>query len=93
VTSVSATQSWDTVTITPSGPDGLTFSLTTLTLDGRDVRAHAKDDGPWTYVPTRAGLLVFGITERHPSMPSASYGWRRRCQRQSRPPPASRRVF
>jgi phage tail P2-like protein len=63
VTSVSATQSWDTVTITPSGPDGLTFSLTTLTLDGRDVRADAKDDGPWTYVPTRAGLLMFAITD------------------------------
>jgi phage tail P2-like protein len=63
VISVSATQSWDTVTIVPSGPDGLTFYLTTLTLDGRDVRADAKDDGPWTYVPTRAGLLMFGITD------------------------------
>ena len=59
----SATQSWNTVAIVPSGPDGLTFSLTTLTLDGRDVRADAKDDGPWTYVPTRAGLLMFAITD------------------------------
>lgn len=63
MTSVSATQSWDTVTITPSGPDGLTFYLTTLTLDGRDVRADARGDGPWTYVPTRAGLLMFAITD------------------------------
>jgi phage tail P2-like protein len=63
VISVSATQSWDTVTITPSGPDDfLTFFLTRLTLDGRDVRADVKGDGPWTYVPTRAGLLGFGIT-------------------------------
>jgi phage tail P2-like protein len=63
VISVAATQSGDTVAITPSGPAGLKFYLTTLTLTGRDVRSDAKGDGPWTYVPSAAGMLAFAITD------------------------------